>query len=56
MADNPPCVSCGKPVDILGGTEEYVITNKDQGVPKDQWTYAHLDCHTTSHTGPNHSS
>ncbi len=56
MADNPPCVSCGKSVDILGGTEEYVITNKDQGVPKDQWAYAHLACHTTFHTGPNQSS
>lgn len=45
MPENPICVACGKAVDILGGSEEYVITNKDQGVPKDQWAYAHLDCH-----------
>ncbi len=51
MADNLPCVYCGKPVDTIGGTEEYIITNKDQGVPTDQWAYAHLDCHTPSHIG-----
>ncbi len=45
MSENPSCVHCGQSVDILGGTEEYVITNKDQGVPKDQWAYAHLECH-----------
>ncbi len=46
MPENPSCVYCGRPVDILGGTEEYLITNKDQGVPKDQWAYTHLECHT----------
>ncbi len=45
MPENPLCLYCGKEVDILGGSEESVITNKDQGVPKDQWAYAHLDCH-----------
>ena len=50
MPENPSCIHCGRSVDILGGTEEYVIPNKDQGVPKDQWAYAHLECHA-DHTG-----
>ena len=45
MPENPLCVYCGKPVDIVGGTEEYVIPNKEHGVCKDQWEYAHLECH-----------
>jgi len=45
MPDLPTCIYCSKPVDIVGGTQEYVIPNKDQGVSKDQWKYAHLDCH-----------
>ncbi len=44
MADLPLCIYCQKPVDIVGGTEEYVIPNKETGVSKDQWEYAHLDC------------
>ncbi|MGH7254743.1 MAG: hypothetical protein ACREI3_03105 [Nitrospirales bacterium] len=50
MPENPTCVYCGNPVDILGGTEEYVIPNKDSGVSKKEWHYAHLDCHTSQGT------
>ncbi len=47
MPENPLCVYCGQAVDIVGGTEEYVIPNKERGVSKEQWAYAHLECYTS---------
>ncbi len=52
MPENPLCAYCRKEVDIIGGSEEYVITNKDRGVPKEQWAYAHLDCHADQKRDP----
>ncbi|MDA2911262.1 hypothetical protein MYX04_10070 [Nitrospiraceae bacterium AH_259_D15_M11_P09] len=43
MPENPLCVYCGQAVDIVGGTEEYVIPNKEQAVSKERWEYAPLE-------------